>query len=160
MTSAREHLEAYVAGGKVMQVSSFSLEEPTFAHVWYLADMRRDVPFFMSHQARAHSASIRAGSALAGGILTIELEALGQKVSGVTFVGEARECSPDDDHDDVRSFCGRWPKAAESLTPELLRARETPMRLYSVAVTRWVLFDETHFPDQPRQELHVPRKGH
>jgi hypothetical protein len=152
MATAREVLELYVADGKVMQLATLRADgSPAVSNVWYDAHFGPDLLRFISRNDRHHSVDIRADERVAGGIVAIRLDALGQAVRGVTFTGTARELPTVGVDAEIGAFAGRWPAAATAIAPDTLAAGETPTRLYEVAVTEWVLFDEVNFPDQPRQ---------
>lgn len=155
--AARKILEEYVNHGKLMQVSSISeTGSPALCHVWYLAQFRPDRLYFISRHDRAHSANIRHDERVAGGIVTILLTGLGQKVTGVTFKGRASELGVNA-HDQLEEFLIRWPRARNSITTDLIARNDTPSRLYEIRVDEWVLFDEEAFPDSPRRTVPAER---
>lgn len=146
---ARKILEEYVSAGKLMQVSSVSdTGFPAVCHVWYLAQFRPDALYFISRRDREHSANIRRNERVAGGIVTIPLTGLGQKVTGVTFTGRARELGADA-RDQAERFTARWPNARIATAG----GDDGSARLYEIRVDEWILFDETSFPESPRRDL-------
>jgi uncharacterized protein YhbP (UPF0306 family) len=161
MNSASERmiLEDYVARGRLVQIATLSRDgNPALCHVWYNFAFDPDRLIFMSRESRDHSQNIRRDERVAGGIVAIELDALGQQVQGVTFKGHARELAPGGSPDEEAAFVERWPAAAAAL------AGDGPSRLYEVAITEWVLFDELNFADDPRrivvpQERLLPSKA-
>lgn len=144
----RRLLEEYVAGGKLVQVATIGPDgRPAVCQVWYLCEFSPDRLVFMSKPSRDHSCNIRRDPRVAGAIVNIELEGLGQPVRGVTFEGTARECEPGADLATVARFIDRWPRSRPALTGDPSSC------LYEITVTKWVLFDEANFPDNPRREL-------
>jgi hypothetical protein len=153
MSAARKTLEDYVSGGKLMQVCSVSeTGHPALCHVWYRAQFRPDRLYFISRRDRAHSINVRHDERVAGGIVTIPLTGLGQKVTGVTFKGRAEELGVNA-HDHLEEFLARWPHARNIITTDLVARDDTPSRLYEICVDEWVLFDEERFPDSPRRSV-------
>lgn len=150
----RQLLEAYVSQGKLMQVATLDPQSaPAVCHVWYRPAFRPDRLYFISRWDREHSANIRRDGRVAGGIVAIPLDGLGQKVRGVTFKGTAVELPQEGINEELEGFLARWPAARGILTAETLARGQTPSRLYRITVAEWVLFDEEHYPDQPRRAV-------
>ncbi|MGH7747207.1 MAG: pyridoxamine 5'-phosphate oxidase family protein, partial [Candidatus Dormibacteria bacterium] len=102
---------------------------------------------------RQHSQNVGIDGRVAGGIIAIPLEELGQVVCGVTFTGFARELPTYGIEREIGAFVARWPRAEPALNPSRLARGEIATRLYEVMIAEWVLFDEESFPDQPRQVI-------
>jgi catechol 2,3-dioxygenase-like lactoylglutathione lyase family enzyme len=152
MTEPRTALKEYVKAGKLMQLATLSADgSPHMCNVWYDPHFDPDVLRFISRHDRVHSKHIRAGRPVAGSIVAIHLEGLGQVARGVTYSGTAIELPQSDISDQLSAFISRWPNASQGISEARLRAGEIPTRLYEVRVAEWVLFDEENFPDQPRQ---------
>lgn len=144
--TVRTLLEQYVRTGTLMQLATLRPGgSPVVCNVWYDAHFAPDVLRFVSRHGRHHSVNIRDDPRVAGSIVAIDLEGLGQKARGVTFTGAARELDPSRAGAEIAAFTRRWPAASAALEPG------TPHRLYEVTVDEWVLFDEVNFPEQPRQ---------
>lgn len=147
-SEARQILESYVSRGRLTQIATVdAASNPAVCNVWYDYGFAPDTISFMSRHDRDHSKNIRDSERVAGAIVAIKLDALGQKVQGVTFKGVARELDPASFSKEVAKFIQRWPAAEPALTPGGVS------RLYEIAITEWVLFDELNFPDAPRQVL-------
>ncbi|MEO7195961.1 MAG: pyridoxamine 5'-phosphate oxidase family protein [Pseudonocardiaceae bacterium] len=158
MPNERVLLEHYVQAGKLMQLASLNSDgSPVVCNVWYDAHFAPDVLRFISRSSRQHSQNIRIDGRVAGGIMAISLEGLGQAVRGVTFTGVARELPTCGFDREVVAFVARWPRAEAALHPEKLAHDEIPTRLYQVTVAEWVLFDEANFPEQPRRVMDAAR---
>jgi hypothetical protein len=154
MPTSRELLEQYVKSGKLMQLATLREDgSPAVCNVWYDAHFAPDRLRFISRHDRNHSANIRRDARVAGSIVAIHLEALGQRVTGVTFTGIARELGTTGVEPEVGDFVKRWPAATDTIEPGKLSRGETPTRIYEVAVKEWVLFDEVNFPAEPRQVI-------
>jgi uncharacterized protein YhbP (UPF0306 family) len=150
---ARGLLESYVRAGKLMQVATVSGDgNPAVCNVWYSTQFGPDRLYFISRPDRDHSANVRSREHVAGGVVHIPLVGLGQKVTGVTFKGTARELSSTD-HAAIEGFLSRWPAARDSIADPALSAEQQVSRLYEISVSEWVLFDERAFPGSPRRVL-------
>ncbi|WP_040792251.1 pyridoxamine 5'-phosphate oxidase family protein [Nocardia paucivorans] len=146
----RALLEEYVAGGKLMQLSTIDADgAPRVCSVWYLAEFRPDRLWFVSRQDREHSRNIRRNPLVAGAIMDIPLHELGQTARGVSFSGRAHELPGSGVNDRAKAFVARWPNAA----PVLDAMPEGASRLYEITVGEWVLFDEENFRRDPRRVI-------
>ena len=158
MEDARKLLEDYVSSGKVIQLATLDAGgAPVVCNLWFASAFGPDRLWFMSRPNREHCANLRADPRVAGAILAIELEGIEQDVCGVTFVGAARELPTVGIEEQIAGYANRWPEAADAIAPEALAAEATPHRLYEIAVERWVLFDELHYPTHPRQAVEAAR---
>ncbi len=158
MSTARELLEQYVETGKLMQLATLQADgSPAVCNVWYDVHFKPDLLRFISRHDRNHSANIRNDPRVAGSIIAIDLDALGQAVRGVTFTGAARELDTTGVDAEIDAFTRRWPASAAAIEPGKLARGDTPTRIYEVVVDEWVLFDEVNFPEQPRQVIEADR---
>lgn len=156
MPNERALLEQYVRAGKLMQLASLNSDgHPMVCNVWYDAHFAPDILRFISRYDRQHSQNIRIDSRVAGGIIAIPLEELGQTARGVTFTGSARELPTCGINKEIAAFVTRWPRA--ELNPDELASGEIAIRLYEVTIVEWVLFDEESFPKQPRRMIEAVR---
>jgi len=144
----------YVRSGKLMQLATLNQNgAPALCHVWYRPAFEPDRLWFISRHDRSHSDNIRSNAAVAGGIVAIPLDGLGQTVRGVTFTGAATELPTEGIDDEVAGFIERWPNAAGAIDLDALARNDTPTRLYRISVEAWVLFDEENFPSDPRRTI-------
>lgn len=146
-------LREYVKQGMLMQICTVSRDgAPWLAHCWYAAD--RDLNLiFMSKNGRRHSKEILENGRVAGGIIAIQLEGLGQKVRGVTYEGVAKAVESNDLDTAYSTYSGRWPQVEDMVSIEKIRAGESDNRLWRIEPSVFVLFDEINFPEDPRREL-------
>jgi uncharacterized protein YhbP (UPF0306 family) len=152
MPTPRELLEEYVGSGKLMQVATLGADGgPAVCNVWYHAHFAPDLLHFVSRRDRHHSVNIRNDPRIAGSIVAMDLEGLGQQVRGVTFTGSCQELGADSLDTAMAAFLQRWPRA--TISAEILRKPETPTRLYEIAIEEWVFFDEENFADEPRRVM-------
>jgi len=139
---------------------------PAICHVWYQPEFEPDRLYFLSREDREHTINLRRDPRVAASIALEVPPGLGGRVRGVTLNGLAREIPDADLPAAAAAFIARWPRAAAALSPLSPRPEISPAappvprpggpprtprsRLYEIAVSRWVLFDEVNFPAQPR----------
>jgi uncharacterized protein YhbP (UPF0306 family) len=146
----------YLKDGRLMQLATVAADgHPWVAHVWYAISADLCELVFASNVSRNHSQHIRTNPAVAGGVVAIPLEGLGQKVRGLSFAGVASEGSGDRGRAAYELYAGRWPNVRAMFAADDVDSDATPMRMYIVTVETYVLFDEVHFPSQPRQEYRI-----
>jgi uncharacterized protein YhbP (UPF0306 family) len=150
----RALLEAYVRAGKVMQLATLDGQgAPYVCNLWFASAFGPDRLWFISRPSREHSDNIRRRGRVAGSVLAIDLDELGQAVRGVTFAGTATELPTEGVEPQIAAYVGRWPKAANAIDPVRLATGDTHHRLYEITVTGWVLYDEENFRTAPRQPV-------
>ena len=150
----RDHLIDEVHAGRLMQLATLDAEgQPQMCHVWYAATFSPDRLLFISRATREHSRNLRTDARVAGAIIADVPTGLGETVRGVSFTGTATEVPPHDLDERVATFLDRWPQASAHINAAALRDGTSPSRLYQITVTGWILFDEQHYPDQPRRPL-------
>jgi uncharacterized protein YhbP (UPF0306 family) len=150
----RELLTTYVRTGKVMQLSTLHEDgSPYVNNLWFASAFDPDRLYFISRPTRMHSGNIRHRARVAGAVLAITLGDLGQAVRGVTFTGTAVELPTIGVEEQIATYVGRWPTAANAIDPAGLAAGETHHRLYEISVASWVLYDEENFRADPRQPV-------
>ena len=156
MPDLRSMLESYVVSGKAMQLATLDEDgSPYVSNLWFASGFAPDRLWFISRPARAHCENIRRRRRVAGAILAIELDALGQAVQGVTFTGTAVELPTEGVGAQIAAYVSRWPSAANAIDVQRLAAGETHHRLYEISVTGWVYYDEKNFRSSPRQVVPI-----
>jgi uncharacterized protein YhbP (UPF0306 family) len=146
----RQLIEQYVTAGKLMQLATVRADgTPRACSVWYVPAFGPDLLWFVSRTDREHSVNIRRSSTVAGAIIDIPLVELGQTVRGVQFIGHARELPGVGIDSEAAVFAARWPNSQAVLDA----MPDGASRLYEVAVTEWVLFDEENYPGDPRRRI-------
>ena len=154
--NARTILEQQVTAGKVVQLATLDGDgSPYVCNVWFASAFTPDRLWFISRPNRLHCANIRADARVAGAIVAIELDALGQPVQGVAFKGTARELPNTGINEQTQHYVPRGPKAANAIDPQRLANGEAHHRVYEISVASWVLYDEANFGKDPRQEVAV-----
>ncbi len=147
----------YLAEGKLLHLSTSANAVPWVTHVWYAFDANSGDLVFTSNKARRHSLDIVQNSQVAGGVVAIDLEGLGQKVRGLSFEGHAFEAQDEVCQKAYDIYAQRWPVVKDMFSATDILNGTTGMRMFRVELGRAVLFDEVNFPDNPRQESILTR---
>lgn len=154
MSEARRVLADYLASAKVMQLATLDATgAPAACNLWFAWSLAPDRLYFISRPNRYHCENIRNDPRVAGALLAIALENPSQKVRGVAFTGQGRELPTTGIDDAIGVYAGRWPEVARAIDPQRLASGEAHHRVYEIAVTGWVLYDEENFSGSPRQEI-------
>jgi uncharacterized protein YhbP (UPF0306 family) len=154
MSDARSLLEEYVHLGKAMQLATLGAGgAPVVCNLWFAFSFSPDRLWFISRPNRAHCANIRTDARVAGAILAIELDSVGQAVRGVSFTGRAVELPTTGIDAPIAVYAKRWPAAAAAIDPARIANGEAHHRVYEIAIDEWVLYDEANFRGQPRQPV-------
>jgi hypothetical protein len=130
---------------------------PVVCNLWYAHRFTPDRLWFISRPGREHCANLRADARVAGAILAIELDEVGQAVSGVSFTGHAAELPTTRIDEQIAAYAGRWPRAAAAIDAQRMAAGQTHHRMYEITVDGWMLYDEENFHGQPRQPVAASR---
>jgi len=149
----RTRIRQYFGGGQILHLATVGNGVPWLCHVWYAMGVEEQSLVFTSNRSRRHSREILAQPRVAGGVVAIPLDGLGQRVRGISFEGHALEAVGDAMLPAYDAYAGRWPKVREMFTAKDIEAGATPMRMYVIKMSRIVLFDEVNYPSNPRQEL-------
>ncbi len=153
-------IREFLQVSKLMQVATCIDNQSWLAHVWFSYDEDLNL-YFISRNDRRHSREIRSQPKVAGGIVNPPFEGLGQKVRGLTFQGVAEEVQSSSIREAYGHYQKRWIKVVEHVRLEDIINGVTKVRVYKITPTLYVLFDETNFPKQPRQEFQVnPKSPH
>ena len=147
-------LREYIDAGKLMQVATVNSDsKPWVVNVWYAQTPGLEL-IFTSNVARLHSGHIKENQAVAGSIIAIELKGLGlQDARGVTFSGTGRECSGGELEEAYETYAARWGKARELFPLSQIESGASPMRMYKITPTQFILFDEENFPKEPKRVI-------
>lgn len=149
---AAQLLREYIRMGKLMQVATVQESQPWVANVWYAFDDRLNL-YFISQKTRRHSEEIHQNERVAGSIMAVPLEGLGQKGRGVTFEGAAKELTGVEQRAGFEQYAARWSNVSDYTTLTAIENGESATRIYCITPKLYVLFDEVNFPDISRQEV-------
>jgi hypothetical protein len=124
-------------------------------NLWFAYGFAPDRLWFISRPGREHCVNLRERPRVAGAVLAIALDEVGQAVRGVSFTGQGTELPTTGIDEQIAAYAGRWPTAAAAIDPARMAAGETHHRVYEIAVDGWVLYDELNFRRDPRQVVSV-----
>jgi uncharacterized protein YhbP (UPF0306 family) len=152
--NAKELFVEYMETGRLLQLATVHGSQPWICHVWYAWDASNGAVIFMSRRTRRHCQELAENPLVAGAVVAIPLEGLGQKVTGAMFEGHAAPVPGDNLRDAYDLYATRWPQV-QRLTPmsSLDESGTDGPWFYAIEVGQAVLFDEVNFPDSPRQEF-------
>jgi uncharacterized protein YhbP (UPF0306 family) len=149
----RARIAEYFADGRILHLATVVNGVPWLCHVWYATGPAEDSVVFTSNRARRHSKELLAQPLVAGGVVAIPLDGLGQRVRGISFEGRGHEAADDLILSAYEAYAARWPRVREMFTAKDIETGATQMRMYVIKLCRIVLFDEVNYPSNPRQEL-------
>jgi len=152
-TDLEDLVRNYLHQGQLLHLSTQSNEGLWMCHVWYAIGSDYKELIWTSNYSRRHSKEIRHNTAVAGGVVAIELDGLGQDVRGLSFQGQAEELTGDNVIDAYDHYAERRPNVRDMFSPADIQAGETDNRMYKVDVKRFALWDEVNYPQDPKQEL-------
>lgn len=138
----------------LMQVATVNRGKPMVVNVWFSFDEKMDL-YFISRYNRIHSRDIADDPNVAGSIVSAKGAVPGRAVMGVTFQGRAREVPKAELRKSYAYYQKRYPVISENHRVEEMMDRTTAMRVYRIVPTKFILFDEVNFAEQPRQELRM-----
>jgi uncharacterized protein YhbP (UPF0306 family) len=143
----------YLHTGKLLHLASSLNNTLWMCHVWYAMGESPQELIFTSNKSRRHSKEIKNNPIVAGGVNTMNLEGLGQKVQGLSFEGLAEEAVGEKMKSAYSFYAKRWPQVRTMFTSDDIEFSRVDMRMFRVKITRVVLFDEVNYPSNPRQEI-------
>ena len=149
----KSQIAEYLEAGKVLHLATVSNGVPWLCHVWYAPGPTEWTIVFTSNRARRHSQEINVSPRIAGGVVAIPLDGLGQRIRGLSFEGLASEAAGDSIVTAYETYARRWPRVREMFSAKDIQLSATAMRMYVIDLQRIVLFDEVNYPSNPRQEL-------
>ena len=140
--------------GKLGYFSTYSESGgPRTFQAWYAHNSLKQV-VFASRFDRIHSQDIKSDCRISGAITAHTPDGLGEKVLGVSFQGEAFEVAKNELDSYYPVYSAKWPRALELFPADEIANEITPMRLYCINVSRWILFDENS-KGGPKHELEM-----
>lgn len=146
----KDEVKTYLASTQLMQIATSSNEQPWTATVYFAYDTNLNI-YWLSRSDRRHSRDIEKNPKVSGSIS--KLHTYGEKVRGVQFEGVAEKLMGDDASQCLEIYYNRYNKARERVKNILVGAVGETIVIYKVKPTKFVLFDEVNFPENPRQEI-------
>ncbi len=148
----KDEVTTYLASTQIMQLSTSNNEQPWTATVYFAYDSNLNI-YWLSRSDRRHSQDIEKNSKVSGAIA--KLHTYGEKVRGVQLEGIAEKLMGDEASQGLEIYYNRYNKARDRVRNIIAGAVGETIVIYKLKPTKFVLFDEVNFPDNPRQEIVV-----
>lgn len=149
--TVRQLIEEYLSEARLMQVATVSGDQPWACSVYFAYDGNLRL-YWISKPDRRHSLEIDANEKVAGTVVLPHTP--GDDVRGIQFEGTARKLTdPEEISSAMACYAKRYGMGKERVDA-IVNDTDGHM-CYVVIPRRYVLFDEVHFPDEPRQEFTI-----
>ncbi len=147
----RSLIEDYLKEANMLQVVTAKDNQPWAATVYFAFDKNLNL-YWISKPDRRHSREISENPKVAGVVVLPHVH--GDKVRGLQLEGRAEEMGAEGIDEGLKVYSERFWLPEERMK-KLLSGTDGHV-LYIIRPTLFVLFDEKNFPDDPRQEYHLP----
>ncbi len=145
----RELVRDYLSKAQVMQIATSHDHQPWVATVYFATDIDLNL-YWMSRVSRRHSQEILENPKVAGAIVLPHN--YGEKVRGIQFEGTAKQLSDGDAQSGINIYSSRFWIVEDRANA----ADGSDQRgCFQIRPSKFILFDEVNFPDNPRQELQL-----
>lgn len=145
--SPQKIIKQYLLEQHVMQLATVREGQPWCTSVYYILDNRK--MYWASIPSRRHSLEIADDSRVAAAIVV--KSAIDKRVAGIQIEGNAKQItSKQDIHPIALKYAARFNRTAQWV--EDFSSGKTEHCLYVLSPNKYVLFDESNFPDDPRHE--------
>lgn len=140
-------IKSYLEQQHMMQLATVANGQPWCCSIYFVIDDNYNL-YWASLPSRRHSKEVNNHQQVAVAIPVKFVK--GQPVAGLQIEGTARELAPSPEiRDAAERYAAKFSRDAAWV--EDIVAGKTEHRLYKLAPTSYVLFDESHFRDNPRQ---------
>lgn len=143
-------IQDYLTQAQMVNLATVHWNKPWVTPLYYASDTDMNL-YWMSRKSRRHSEELRKNSHVAGSIVLPVV--YGQKVRGLQFEGEARELSKDEEVAGRSIYTGKFWIVEDRATST--NEAQDDHACYQVRPSRFLLFDEINFPDNPTQVLEL-----
>lgn len=148
----KDEIKTYLASTQIMQLSTSSNDQPWTATVYFAYDSNLNI-YWLSRSDRRHSRDIEKNSKVSGAIT--KLHTYGEKVRGIQFEAIAEKLAGEDASSGLEIYYERYSMARDRVKNLLVGSAGETLVIYRAIPSRFVLFDEVNFPDNPLQEVVV-----
>jgi nitroimidazol reductase NimA-like FMN-containing flavoprotein (pyridoxamine 5'-phosphate oxidase superfamily) len=143
-------IKEYMSQMRVMQLATSVNNQPWVCNVHFYSDDNLDI-YWMSTPSRRHSEEINENPKVAA-VMKIHEDTLDEKyVIGLSAEGTAEILSAEEVKVIGKEYVAKLGKDA-ALIDDILSGKN-PHKFYRMKVSKFVLFDTSIFPADPRQEL-------
>lgn len=147
----RKLIEEYLQEAKMLQVATSKDNQPWACTVYFAFDNHLNI-YWISKPNRRHSEEIRNNDKVAGVIVLPHTP--GDEVRGIQFQGVAKELITEDEATEGMKYYAKRFGMKSDRVKAILDGDDGHV-CYKIIPSLYVLFDETNFPDNPRQEYTV-----
>lgn len=144
----RALVQDYLVKAQMMHIATSRDHQPWIATVYFAPDIDMNL-YWMSRASRRHSQEIAENPKVAGTIVLPHN--YGDKVRGLQFEGIAKQLSDGDAQKGINIYSSRFWIVEDRATTA--NEGEDQHFCYQIHPSKFVLFDEVNFPNDPRQEL-------
>lgn len=146
---AVEVIKDYLDRQHMMQLATVADGQPWCCTVYYVTDDKYNL-YWASLPTRRHSQEIANHPQVAVAIPVKFVK--GKPVAGLQITGTAEQLLPSPE---IRTMAGRYAAKfnRDAAWVEDFAAGNTEHRLYKLTPRSYVIFDESNFPETPRQEF-------
>lgn len=141
-------LKRHLSRAKLMQLSTCKNNKPWTCTVFFACDSDFNI-YFISGGARRHSLELKENPYVSGAIVVSKKEAGKSGQVGVQFEGNARIASSKEYGKAARIFLKRFPLVKSHMA----QGNKGAAKLYKIAPSKFVIYDEVAFPENSRREL-------
>lgn len=146
---ARQLIDLYLDEQHMMQLATSVNGRPWCCSLYYVHDSERNL-YWASFPERRHSQEIEQNPNVA---IAIPVQhAKGEKVIGIQIEGSAKKLTPDEKNRPVVELYAKKFGRSQTWVNNFVAGR-TRHQLYQFTPKSFVLFDDLHFPDNPRVTL-------
>jgi nitroimidazol reductase NimA-like FMN-containing flavoprotein (pyridoxamine 5'-phosphate oxidase superfamily) len=146
---AEQLIRKYINQPNIMQLATIASDQPYLCTVHYYADDDFNL-YWCSTLERRHSQEIKHNPQTAAYILVHENTAEEDYVIGITILGKAELIGAAIDQQVCSAYGQKISKDPNFVSDTI--SDTGPHKFYRLQPTKIVLFDNKHFPDDPRQE--------
>ncbi len=147
----KDLIQDYLQTAKLMQLATVHDDRPWVCNVWFVTDKDWNI-YYLSSKERRHSHEIEENHHVAGAIALPQSPH--QKPRGLQFEGLASMLTDTHEIETIISlYAGRI--FSEERTRQFLQQESHRHYFYKIVPSQFVLFDGQHFPDEPRQAIHI-----
>lgn len=149
--TAKQLAHKYLQEARVIQLATSADDKPWACNVHFYADDDFNIYWFSSQQ-RLHSLQIAANPHAAAVLMVKQDSPTDSTVIGVSLAGPV-ELIENLDKSIAQAFIKKQGKSEDYL--DNILDGSSDHKCYKLSPTQIVLFDNKHFPDNPRQEVTV-----
>lgn len=143
-------IHEYLKEAHIMQVATSKDNQPWACTVYFAFDSELNL-YWISSTKRRHSEELRNNEKVGGAVAIYH--APGEKVRGIQFEGVAKELTGEEAQKAMKHYTSRF-EMKEERVKKIVEGSEDHL-CYKITPKMFVLFDETNFPNDPRQEYEV-----